>query len=149
MPFSDFSVTRIFSTGSYSLWGTQSMREWSLMPGGKSSTGGSISKFRTSKESSACSWYFAYFSAVKLILLWLVGPGIQLKVYFFTYATSGASTEWNTLVRFDASVRLGLLETLRAEDTGLLKVSFVVAHCNEAHNDSGALGHLGAICIER
>lgn len=64
MPFSDLSVTRMLSTGSYSLCGTQSTRVWSLMPGGRPSTAGSISKCRSRRESNACSWYMANFSAV-------------------------------------------------------------------------------------
>lgn len=63
-----------------------------------------------------------------------------------TYATPGSSAKWYTLVGFDAGIAAGFLETLRSKDTGFLEVSLVVAHRNQAHDDSCALGHLGAIC---
>lgn len=63
-----------------------------------------------------------------------------------TDAASGAGAEWHTLKGFEAAVRVGALETFRPEYTGLVKVPFVVAHRNEAHDDGGALGHLCAIC---
>lgn len=63
-----------------------------------------------------------------------------------TDAASGAGAEWHALKGIEAAVRVGALETFGPEYTGLVKVPFVVAHCKEAHNDSGALGHLCAIC---